>query len=61
MDVLYPQTAGITEYTKPTINSRNFIENIESELGLKVVLIGTGADVNAVIDRRNRTTKLFNN
>ena len=52
MDVLYPQTAGITEYTKLPINSRNFIENIESELGLKVVLIGTGADVNAVIDRR---------
>jgi adenylosuccinate synthase len=53
MDVLYPECAGITEYTKLPISAQKFVEDIESELGLKAVLIGTGADVNAIIDRRN--------
>jgi adenylosuccinate synthase len=52
LDVLYPETAGITDYKKLSLNARKFIENIESELGLDIVLIGTGAEVNAMIDRR---------
>ena len=31
------------------------IEEIESELGIKAVLIGTGTEVNAIIDRREIT------
>ena len=53
MDVLYPECAGIREYSKLPSSAQNFVENIESDLGLKAVLIGTGVDVNAVIDRRN--------
>jgi adenylosuccinate synthase len=53
MDVLYPECAGITEYSKLPRSAQNFVENIESDLGLKAVLIGTGIDVNAIIDRRN--------
>src|SRR5918995_5774464 len=52
MDVLYPECAGITDYSKLPSSAQKFIEEIESELGLKAVLIGTGAEVNAIIDRR---------
>jgi adenylosuccinate synthase len=53
MDVLYPECAGITEYSKLPTSAKKFVEDIESELGLRAILIGTGADVNAIIDRRN--------
>jgi adenylosuccinate synthase len=53
MDVLYPECAGVTEYSKLPSSAQNFIQEIESELGLKAVLIGTGADINAIIDRRD--------
>jgi adenylosuccinate synthase len=33
---------------------RMFIENIEAETGLRVTLIGTGIDLNDVIDRRGK-------
>ena len=53
MDVLYPECAGITDYSRLPSSGRKFIEEIESELGIKAVLIGTGAEVNAIIDRRD--------
>src|SRR5918992_1300632 len=52
MDILYPECAGISDYTKLPSSAQKFIEEIESELGIKAVLIGTGAEVNAIIDRR---------
>lgn len=54
MDVLYPECAGVTEYSKLPQVAKKFIQEIESELGLKAVLIGTGADVDAIIDRREK-------
>ena len=61
MDVLYPECAGITEYSKLPTSAKKFVEDIESELGLQAVLIGTGADVNAIIDRRNNINKIISN
>lgn len=52
LDVLYPEISGVTEFNKLSMNARQFVEDIESELGLDVVLIGTGAEMNAIIDRR---------
>lgn len=57
MDVLYPECAGITDYSRLPSSGRKFIEEIESELGIKAVLIGTGAEVNAIIDRRDNNNK----
>jgi adenylosuccinate synthase len=54
MDVLYPECAGITDYSKLPSSAQKFIEDIESELGLKAILIGTGAEINAIIDRREK-------
>jgi len=53
LDVLFPECAGVTEYTKLSSPSKKFIEEIEAELGLKAELIGTGAEVDAVIDQRH--------
>ena len=53
LDVVFPQTAGIRDFAKLQREPRRFIENIEQETGRKVTLIGTGADVNDIIDRRD--------
>lgn len=53
MDVLYPQCAGVREYSKMPADARKFIENIEDETGLKVTLIGTGPELYDIIDRRS--------
>lgn len=52
LDVVFPECAGLTEYSKLTSKPRQFIENIEANLGVKVVLIGTGAEITQIIDRR---------
>jgi adenylosuccinate synthase len=52
LDVLYPQCAGVKEYAKLPAEARKFIENIEGETGLPVTLIGTGAELYDVVDRR---------
>lgn len=52
LDVVFPDCAGLKEYSKLCSQAKSFIEKIEDGLGVKVVLIGTGADVNDIIDRR---------
>ncbi|HEY7735143.1 MAG TPA: adenylosuccinate synthetase [Nitrososphaera sp.] len=53
LDVLYPQCAGMREYSGLPAEARKFIEEIEGETGLKVTLIGTGPDLYDVVDRRS--------
>ncbi|HEY6587926.1 MAG TPA: adenylosuccinate synthetase [Nitrososphaeraceae archaeon] len=53
LDVLFPECAGVTDYSKLSSPSKKFVEEIEAELGLKAELIGTGAEVDAVIDQRH--------
>jgi adenylosuccinate synthase len=53
LDIVFPQSAGVREYTKLPEDARKFIENIEYETGLKVTLIGTGKEVYDTIDRRS--------
>ena len=52
LDVVFPECAGIKEYSKLPTQAKDFIENIEDNLGVPVVLIGTGAEINETIDRR---------
>lgn len=52
LDVLYPECVGVKEYSKLSYPAKKFIEEIEAELGLKAELIGTGTDVDSVIDQR---------
>jgi adenylosuccinate synthase len=53
LDVLYPECAGVKDYSKLSPSAKKFVEEIEAELGLKAELIGTGADVDSVIDQRS--------
>jgi len=53
IDVVFPESRGITDYNELPKEAKNFIERIESETGTPVTLIGTGPEINAMIDRRN--------
>jgi len=50
--VVFPDCAGLKEYSKLTDEAKKFIQNIEDRLGVDVMLIGTGAEINDIIDRR---------
>jgi len=52
LDVLYPECRGARDYGVLTRDARGFVERIESELGLPVTLIGTGPELEEVIDLR---------
>jgi adenylosuccinate synthase len=52
LDVLFPSCAGISQYEKMSADARKFIEDIEGELGVQVTLIGTGPNLDDIIDRR---------
>jgi adenylosuccinate synthase len=52
LDVVFPDCAGLKEYSELTPQAKNFIQQIEDKLGVEVVLIGTGAELNDIIDRR---------
>jgi adenylosuccinate synthase len=52
LDVLYPECRGARDYGMLTRDARGFVERIESELGLPVTLIGTGPELEEVIDLR---------
>jgi adenylosuccinate synthase len=52
LDIVFPDCAGLKEYSKLSSQAKSFIEKIEDAVGVKVVLIGTGAEINEIIDRR---------
>ena len=53
LDVVYPECAGKTTFNELSNNAKNFILKIENELNTPVTIIGTGPEVNDIIDRRN--------
>jgi adenylosuccinate synthase len=52
LDVVFPSDAGKREYSKLSDDAKKFLGKIEEELGLKIVLIGTGQEVGEMIDLR---------
>lgn len=52
MDVIFPECAKVRDYEKMSAAAKKFIEEIEGELGVKVTLVGTGPDLEDVVDRR---------
>lgn len=52
MDVLFPECAKVRDYGKMSEAAKKFLEEIEGELGVKVTLVGTGPDLDDVVDRR---------
>ncbi|QMU53805.1 MAG: adenylosuccinate synthetase [Nitrosopumilus sp.] len=52
LDVLFTDCAEKTSFDELSDGAKAFIKNIESELNTPVTIIGTGPDVNDVVDRR---------
>lgn len=52
LDVMFPACAHVRQYEKLPADARKYIEEIEGELGVKATLIGTGPELDDVIDRR---------
>lgn len=52
MDVAFPGCAGATSYEQLGPDARGFVQDVESNLGVPVSLIGTGPSVGDVVDRR---------
>lgn len=52
MDVLFPECAKVRDYAKMPAAAKKFIEEIEGELGVRVTLVGTGPEIDDVVDRR---------
>jgi adenylosuccinate synthase len=53
LDIIFPESKGITDFSKLPLKAKEFVNNIESETGLPVTIIGTGAEIMDTIDRRN--------
>jgi adenylosuccinate synthase len=52
LDVLYSECKGVREYDKLPQEAKQFINEIEKQTGIPVVLIGTGPEALDIIDRR---------
>lgn len=52
LDVLYPKARGVKSYEALPLEAREFVSSIEKEVGVKVGIIGTGPQIDEVIDRR---------
>ncbi len=53
LDIIFPESKGITDFSKLPLKAKEFVNNIESETGLPVTIIGTGAEIMDTRDRRN--------
>jgi len=52
LDVIFPDCAGKTSFEKLSKDAQSFINNIEEKLNTPVTIIGTGPEINEIIDRR---------
>jgi adenylosuccinate synthase len=52
LDILFPSDAGVKEFSRLSDGAKTFLNKIEKEVGLKVTIVGTGQEVDDIIDRR---------
>ncbi len=52
LDVRFPDCKGKTSYNELSSEAKSFIKKIEDDLGIPVTIIGTGPEINEIIDRR---------
>jgi len=52
LDVVYPECKGATSFSELPRSAVEFIEQVERRLKKPVTIIGTGADLKEVVDRR---------
>jgi adenylosuccinate synthase len=54
LDIVFPHCKGIRDYSKLSNDAKKFVEDIESETGIPITIIGTGSEILDTIDRRNK-------
>ena len=52
LDVLYPECAHMNLFDDLSSPAKHFVKTIEDQLKVPITIIGTGPDVNDIIDRR---------
>ena len=52
LDIVFPSDSGKREFNRLSSRAKNFVEKIEEVIGLRVAIIGTGQELEDVIDRR---------
>jgi len=52
LDTLYPQDRCVREWGNLSKEAKNWLENLEKELGVPITIISTGEDALCTIDRR---------
>ncbi len=52
LDIVFPFDAGKRQFDNLSSDAKGFVNNIEKEVGLKVEVIGTGQELDDIIDRR---------
>jgi adenylosuccinate synthase len=52
LDIVFPSDAGKREFNNLSHEAKRFVNNIEKEIGLKVTVIGTGQELDDIIDCR---------
>ncbi|MEM2972061.1 MAG: adenylosuccinate synthetase [Candidatus Bathyarchaeia archaeon] len=52
LDVVYPKCKGVKKYDEMPKEAKEFIKEIERQIGVPVVFIGTGPEALDIIDRR---------
>jgi adenylosuccinate synthase len=52
LDCVYPACKGAKTYEELPTDARQFVEKVEQQTNVPVVLIGTGPDALDIIDRR---------
>ncbi|MCS7124932.1 MAG: adenylosuccinate synthetase [Candidatus Bathyarchaeota archaeon] len=52
LDALYPNCKGVKKFEDLPLEAKAFVKEIERQIGIPVVLIGTGPDAQDIIDRR---------
>lgn len=57
LDVVYPECKSMKQFSELSNDAKGFVYKIESETGLPVTLIGTGAEIMDTIDRRKEVLK----
>lgn len=55
LDILFPESRGLTNYDSLPKNAKDFIQKIEDNLKIPISIIGTGPAIYDVIDRRATT------
>ncbi|MEM3702975.1 MAG: adenylosuccinate synthetase, partial [Candidatus Bathyarchaeia archaeon] len=52
LDVIYPKCRGVRKYEDLPAEAKEFVKEIERQVGIPIVLIGTGPEALDIVDRR---------